>query len=316
MARAEPSNPDDTAPAFPGLSDAQLGSIVEGRVATAVELQAPGSATVACPLLDLGFDLYLRRIRTLRAHPLQVKARSFLGPDGQFEAAVGSLHLDPLGYVVLPYVPPPHWELSGKLWAIPIPDFVRLAQKDGHGYVFSSYVDRDVADWASQFLVDVAKLNRQWIAKIPGWSNHVPSPHEEGVGATEEVARPQTRALGKSGELWLASQLMRTGLNNVVIAQDRLRVDCVTTVLHHLPTYAIGGLVVHISSIDGRGHVQFQIRNQTFFMDPRLYVVLIVCQDDGAIHQDGALHQMKGGKMLSHSSRASIAMMQAAEHGA
>src|SRR3982074_2962892 len=62
MALLQPSDPGDAA-AFPGLSDAQLGSVAEDRLATAIQLSAPGTVAVALPLLDLGFDLYPRRIR-------------------------------------------------------------------------------------------------------------------------------------------------------------------------------------------------------------------------------------------------------------
>jgi hypothetical protein len=77
---------------------------------------------------------------------------------------------------------------------------------------------------------------------------------------------------------------MRAGLQNVVLAQDRLRVDCVDLLLHDLRSYAIGGLVVHTSSINARGIVQFRIRHDTFFIDPHLFVVILPCLDDGAIH--------------------------------
>src|ERR1700674_3328320 len=130
MALLQPSDQDDAA-GFPGLSDAQLGSVAEDRLATALQLSAPGTVAVALPLLDLGFALYLRRIRTLRAHPVQVKARSFLEPDGEFQASVGSLHADPNGYVLLPYIPPPDWQLHARLWAIPIPEFSKVAQAHG-----------------------------------------------------------------------------------------------------------------------------------------------------------------------------------------
>ena len=87
LALLRPSESDDVSPGTPGLSDAQLGSVAEDRLATAIQLSAAGTVAMAFPLLDLGFDLYPRRIRTLRAHPVQVKARSFLEPDGEFEAA-------------------------------------------------------------------------------------------------------------------------------------------------------------------------------------------------------------------------------------
>jgi hypothetical protein len=256
-------------------------------VATQIVLSDPGIATVAFPLLDLGFDLYLRRIRTLRVHPLQVKARSFLQPDGEFQAGIGSLHSDPNGYVVLPYVPPPDWQLHERLWAIPIPEFVKLAQPQGDGYLFSGYFDGSFAGPATKYLIETDQLHRQWLDRIPGWRLPVRAARLGTESSMEEVPRPASRAFGRYGDLWLASQLMLAGLQNVVLAQDRLRVDCVDLLLHDLRSYAIGGLVIHTSSLNARGIVQFRIRHDTFFVDPQLYVVILPCSDDGAI-QDSA----------------------------
>jgi hypothetical protein len=283
MTLHQPSDPDDAA-GFLGLSDAQLGSVAEDRLATAVQLSAPGAVTVALPLVDLGFDLYPRRTRTLRVHPLQVKARSFLEPDGEFQASVVSLHPDPNGYVLFPYLPPPQWELHGRLWAIPIPEFIKLARPHGDGYLFSGYLDaRFARSAANAFLVDSNQLQRQWLDRIPGWRQPVRAP-ELAVGPNVEVPRPASRSFGKYGELWLASQLMRAGLQNVALAQDRLRVDCVDLLLHDLRSYAIGGLVIHTSSLNARGIVQFRIRRATFFIDSNLYVVVLPCSDDGTLH--------------------------------
>jgi hypothetical protein len=288
MAVLQPSDPDDAA-GLPGLTDAQLGSVAEDRVATAIVLSDPGRAAVAFPLLDLGFDLYTRRIRTLRAHPVQVKARSFLEPSGEFQAGITSLHADPRGYVLLPYVPPPDWQLHPRLWVIPIPEFLKLAQPHGNGYLFSGYLDGSFARAANSYLVDVGQLHRQWLERIPGWKDPVRAPRLGARTGVEEVPRPASRAFGKYGELCVASQVMRAGLQNVVVAQDRLRVDCVDLLLHDLESYAIGGLVVHTSTVNARGIVQFRIRQDTFFIDPQLLVVVIPCTSDGALHKTAFL---------------------------
>ena len=277
------SESDDTAPGAAGLSDAQLGAVAEDQLATATVLSAPGTATVAFPLLDLGFDLYPRRIRTLRAHPVQVKARSFL-IDGEFQASIPSLRQDPNGYILLPYVPPPDWHLNSRLWAIPIPEFVELAQPHGSGYLFSGYLDGRFARASNKFLVDVPRLRRQWLERIPGWKDPVPAPRFRLPSETEEVPRPASRAFGKYGELWLASQLMRAGLQDVVVAQDRLRVDCDDLLLHDLQSYAIGGVAIHTSTVNARGIVQFRIRQDTFFIDAQLLVVILPCRSDGELH--------------------------------
>lgn len=288
MAVMQPSDPPDAA-GLPGLTDAQLGSVAEDRVATAIVLCDPGRAAVAFPLLDLGFDLYTRRIRTLRAYPGQVKARSFLDRDGEFQAGITSLHPDPRGYVLLPYVPPPDWQLHPRLWVIPIPEFLKLAQPHGNGYLFSGYLDGSFGRAANRYLVDVDQLHRQWLERIPGWKDPVRAPRLGAGTDAEEVPRPASRAFGKYGELLVASQLMRAGLQNVVIAQDRLRVDCVDVLLHDLESYAIGGLVVHTSTVNARGVVQFRIRQDTFFIDPQLLVVVIPCMSDGALHRTAFL---------------------------
>ena len=60
MALRQRPDPTDIPTGVPGLSDAQLGTVAEDRLATAIELSAAGSVAVAFPLLDLGFDLYPR----------------------------------------------------------------------------------------------------------------------------------------------------------------------------------------------------------------------------------------------------------------
>ncbi|HEY9288266.1 MAG TPA: hypothetical protein VIT43_09620 [Candidatus Dormibacteraeota bacterium] len=268
-------------PAFPGLSEAQFGTVAEERMASAITAQAGGIATVAFPLLDLGFDLYLRRLRTLRVHPVQVKARSFLDGDGQFQVGVASLHLDPNGYVVLPFVPPPDWQLATAFWAIPIPDFVQLARPHEGGYVFSGYLDGRLDSPANSYLVPVDRILTRWLHRIPGWTAPVHRTESGLVAPSQEVSKAAARAFGKFGELWLASQLMRVGLENVVLAQDRLRVDCVDLLLHDLRSFATRGLAVHIGTVNARRVIEFRIRADTFFVDQRLDVVCIPCQADG-----------------------------------
>jgi len=45
----------------------------------------------------------------------------------------------------------------------------------------------------------------------------------------------------------------------------------------------MGGLAIHTSSINARGIVQFRIRHETFFIDPRLFIVILPCLDDGTL---------------------------------
>src|SRR5205807_9506160 len=115
---------------------------------------------------------------------------------------------------------------------------------------------------ANQFLVDANQLQRQWLDKIAGWKDPVHGPRLPPQSAVQAVPRPASRAFGKYGELWVASQLMRTGLQNVVVAADRLRVDCLDLLLHDLRSFGVAGLVVHTSTVNARGVVQFRIRQE------------------------------------------------------
>jgi hypothetical protein len=43
-------------------------------------------------------------------------------------------------------------------------------------------------------------------------------------------------------------------------------------------------LVIHTTSVNARGIVQFRLRHDTFFIDPHLYVVILPCSDDSGMH--------------------------------
>jgi hypothetical protein len=276
---------DETELGFPGFADAQIGAIAEDRLATAILIDSHGLTAIGYPVLDLGFDLYPRRHRSLRVRPTQVKARTFLASDGQFQVSVASLRPDPNSTVLLPYLPPPTWQLAPRLWAIPTPDFMELAVRNGDGsYLFSGYPDGRFPAPANRFLVDSDHLQRQWLSALPRWNDPVPLPAlDEVTRMLPRVDRAAARAFGRSSELWLMGQIMRASLQDVVAVQDRLRVDCVDLVLHDLRNYRVGGLNVHASTVNHRGIVEFRIRHRTFFTDPRLHVVVLPYAADGSI---------------------------------
>ena len=265
---------------FPGFSEAQVGALAEERLASAILVDSHGSTAVGFPLLDLGFDLYPRRVRTLRACPAQVKARSFLAPSGEFQVSVASLQADPNGAVLLPYLPPPDWQPGPALWAIGIPEFLALAVHNQDGsYQFSGYLDGRFPSPANRFLVETRHLQRQWLDRIPGWTAPVPPAP---AGLLPRVGRAGARAFGRSAELWLAGEIMRAALQDVAVVQDRLRVDSVDLLLHDLRSYRLAGLSVHASTVNERGIVQFRVRHATFFTDPHLHVALIPSLSDGS----------------------------------
>jgi len=75
--------------AFPGLSEAQFGTVAEDRLATAIVVKGSGTATVAFPLLDLvfGFEIVLALVVTLMAMNLAAD-RERLRAQGDFEMHV------------------------------------------------------------------------------------------------------------------------------------------------------------------------------------------------------------------------------------
>jgi len=59
--------------------------------------------------------------------------------------------------------------------------------------------------------------------------------------------------------------------------------------LHDLGSFRVGGLAIHTSTVNARGVVQFRIRQETFFIDPQLFVVILPCRDDGELHDTALL---------------------------
>ncbi|HYM49281.1 MAG TPA: hypothetical protein VET65_01800 [Candidatus Limnocylindrales bacterium] len=276
-------DPDYDQTGFPGLSDAQVGSLAEERLSSAILLASHGLTAVGTPLLDVGFDLYPRRVRTLRTCPAQVKARTFLAPSGEYQVSVASLHPDPNSAVLLPYLPPPDWQLAPRMWAMPAPDFLSVAIHNADGsYQFSGFLDGRFPSPANAFLVDSGHLQTEWLDRIPGWTAPIPPAPEAPLDADLRFAgRAGARAFGRSAELGLAADLMRAVRDQVAVVQDRLRLDCVDLLLHDLRTYSVAGLAIHACSPNHRGIVEFRIRHATFFTDPRLLVVVIPWLSEG-----------------------------------
>lgn len=47
--------------------------------------------------------------------------------------------------------------------------------------------------------------------------------------------------------------------------------------------------MIHTSSVSARGVVQFRVRQDTFFIDPQLFAVIIPCVSDGVLHDTSLL---------------------------
>ncbi len=236
---------------------------------------------MATPLVDQGFDGYIRRVGTLHVAPYQLKARRTLSAAGTYVAylPVRAVREDPHGYLVLAYMPPPALRLHRGLYVIPVQYFIAHCPRDqatGRSlaqYVFRGHLDGERRDPWKPFLNDLSDLGR-WLDLLPGTP-----PIDHPPLAVPPAAKP---SLGTYGELWLAAELERLGQDRVVVARERVDVDTVDLLLHELRTHRFAGLQVKTATIES-GRVQFGLSQDTFFVDPSLVLVVLPCSQDGRV---------------------------------
>lgn len=258
----------------------QVGAIAEDELAIALLLASGGSASVAMPLVDQGFDGYIRGIGTLRVVPYQLKARRTLTTNGSFVAylPLRAVRPDPHGLLVLAFLPPPELRLYRRLYVIPAQYFIEHCPRDkatGRSpaqYVFRGHLDGRRPDRWGQFLTEVSDLARRWLDPLLG------SKGQRDL-AVAPVAKP---ALGGYGELWLAAELQRLGQEGIVVARERVDIDPVDLLLHELRTHRFAGLQVKSATIKS-GRVQFGVSQETFFIDRSLLFVVLPCSQDGRL---------------------------------
>lgn len=249
-------------------------------MAIAIVLASAGLAAVATPLVDQGFDGYIRRVRSLRVAPYQLKARRTLTPDGSFVAylPIRAVRPDPNGSLVLAFVPSPSLHLYRRLYVIPVGYFIEHCPQDKATsnspaqYVFRGHLDRERPGLFDQFLIDVSDLGPRWLDPILGLTGRPPL-------AVTSVGKP---ALGGYGELWLAAELLRVGQERIVVARERVDVDTVDLLLHDLRGHRFAGLQVKTATIES-GRVEFGLSQDTFFIDPALALVVLPCLQDGRL---------------------------------
>ncbi len=245
-------------------------------------MDSNGSLSVATPLVDLGFDGYVRRVGTLHVAPYQLKARRTLSAAGTYVAyiPVRAIRDDPHGHLVLAYMPPPALSLYRRLYVIPVPYFIAHCPRDqatGKAlaqYVFRGHLDGERSDPWKQFLYDLSDLQKRWVDLLPG----MPPLNRQPLAVAPQ-AKP---AFGTYGELWLAAELERLGQARYVVARERVDVDAVDLLLHELRTHRFAGLQVKTATIES-GRVQFGLSQDTFFVDPSLVLVVLPCTKDGRV---------------------------------
>jgi hypothetical protein len=78
------------------------------------------------------------------------------------------------------------------------------------------------------------------------------------------------------GRLWAMAEIERAGYDRLVIAEDRVRLDTLTLLLHDLAIGQIGGLHIRTATYPSDRRIHFDVKRRGFFTDPRLYVLLLL----------------------------------------
>ncbi len=97
------------------------------------------------------------------------------------------------------------------------------------------------------------------------------------------------RVRGACAELFVAGKVQAAGGHRVVVAADRVRVDAVGLLLHDLHSYCIGGLAIHSGLISPERRLAISFGATTFFVDPRLWLVILPSNRDGTFHETAFL---------------------------
>jgi hypothetical protein len=303
---------DETAVIQQGqLQTGPYGTVIEEQFGTAEMIAAKGDGLVAWPLVDLGLDSYLRRRRTMRVHPIQNKSLRELAPNGLFELSipVDKIVRAPTGYMAICHAPAPEYRYS-QIWLPSIERMYRECPRwmvgDVEKFLFQASPAMDRPSLWDDCLYPLDQLSR-WFDTIPGWKDPIaPSPaarrgpkdetvlpptltlpHKgEGAlgGATELVAPEGRKSLSLAAQLWVAQQLLLAGGADIVVARERLRVDGLDLLFHHLPGHHFAGVQVKTGVVNPLGRLHFLIRRDTFFVDKDFWVVLLPTNENGSPH--------------------------------
>ncbi len=267
----------------------QFGGMAEDLLAVSLEAAGRGAATIARPIVDRGIDLYLRRLRSLLTIPLQVKAFQHLDADsnGILDLPVTDLSDDPTGTLAIVHLPSPYDQLYGRLFLIANADFrERCPRRVVHGadcYSFRGHFSGELRDEWNDYRIDINALPK-WLSSLSGWSAPIPpvpdAPRRHPV--VEGDAPMQLR--GDIGRLWAATELERAGGGLIAIAEDRVRLDTVTFLIHDLQSRGLGGLHVRTGRVTPDRRIHFEVHRPPFFIDEKLYVLVVLLQPDDRVH--------------------------------
>jgi len=263
--------------------------MAEDLVAVSLEAAGGGTATIARPIVDRGIDLFLRRLRSLLTLSIQVKAFQHLSADGagNLDLPVTDIGDDQNGYLVIVHVPAPYDQLYRRLFLIPFEVFrERCPRALVHGRECFSFTGNFLGDlnglWRD-YLIDIDRLP-EWLGSVPGWAVPIPPVPQPMRPQSVVVGNALTMWRGDIGRLWTATELERAGGGSIVLAEDRVRLDTVTLLLHDLSSRHIAGLHIRTGKITPGRTVHFEVQRPPFFIDKRLHVLLVLLKPDDQIH--------------------------------
>ena len=287
-----PLEPPQRPPWRSELSTPQFGPICEDLLAVSLTAAAGGLATIGRPMVDRGIDLYLRRLRSLLTVPIQVKGVTHVNPDATIteDLLVSDVHVAPGGYLAFVHAPPPYDQLYRRLFLIPIATFRQrcplTTAKGKPTFHFVASMAGETKDSWSEFLMDIDRLP-EWLEAIPGWWHPVPpAPSSDDATRLElpDASNHGNLSEAHLGRLWATAEIERAGFDQVVIVEDRVRLDTVTLPLHDVVGGRIAGLHIRTSTYPADRRIHFDVKRRGFFIDPRLLVLLVLLDKD---HQPG-----------------------------
>ena len=269
-------------------SPSALAAVSEDTIGVALMHGSGGLATVARPMVDLGFDLYARRLGTMRIVPIQVKARASLESMQGYQyfnylLASKDLQRDPSGFLIFTYIPWHRPEAFETVLAIPIPYFVRHCSRvveDGVEYFAFRWALLGRGRKWVRFSYPLTELHSLWLQQLPAWrggaakiqlevGREVPAPHDH-------------RMVGSLAELFVAEKVQHAGGRNVMVAYDRVRMDCVALLVHDLKKHVVGGLAIHTGSLTKKNNFRVTVRASNFFADDLLWLIVLGHRKDGS----------------------------------
>lgn len=267
----------------------QFGGMAEDLLAVSLEAASRGSGTIARPIVDRGIDLYLRRLRSLLTIPLQVKAFQHLDADGSgtLDIPVTDISDDPRGTLAIVHLPAPYDQLYEGLYLIPVAEFCeRCRRRVVHGedcFSFVGHFSGGLKDDWSDRRVDINALP-EWLWSVAGWSMPIPPAPDAPRGDPTVEGDAPMQLRGDIGRLWAATELERAGAGFIAIAEDRVRLDTVTLLIHDLRSRRFAGLHIRTGRVTPDRRVHFEVHRPPFFIDDRLYVLQVLLRPDDRLH--------------------------------